>query len=100
VFAPACIAHTVLTNRDWTDVRVHDVSLPKALRCWELRTTAEAGAAAAAAAADMATPQRPRIGLFGVPGSEDDDDEASAYASPAAVPRDIDSMEGMPRHRK
>ncbi|GLG96203.1 Palmitoleoyl-protein carboxylesterase NOTUM, partial [Gryllus bimaculatus] len=35
VFAPACVAHTVLTRADWTAVRVGGLSLPQALRCWE-----------------------------------------------------------------
>ncbi|XP_034253699.1 uncharacterized protein LOC117652715 [Thrips palmi] len=37
VFAPSCIAHTVLTKRDWASVRIDRVSLPSALRCWESR---------------------------------------------------------------
>nr|CAG4651670.1 EOG090X02ZJ [Triops cancriformis] len=38
VFAPSCISHTVLTNRDWQNFRVGSVGLPQALRCWELRS--------------------------------------------------------------
>ncbi|CAG0878610.1 unnamed protein product [Darwinula stevensoni] len=36
VFAPACIGHTVLTKQDWGQVKVNGVTLPEALRCWEL----------------------------------------------------------------
>ncbi|CAG0879224.1 unnamed protein product [Cyprideis torosa] len=35
VFAPACIAHTVLTNKEWVKVEVSGVTLPQAIRCWE-----------------------------------------------------------------
>ncbi|XP_076062099.1 palmitoleoyl-protein carboxylesterase notum isoform X2 [Oratosquilla oratoria] len=34
-FAPSCIAHSVLTKRDWANVKVEDVTLPQALHCWE-----------------------------------------------------------------
>ena len=37
VFAPSCISHTVLTKRDWQTIRIGDISLPQALRCWELQ---------------------------------------------------------------
>ncbi|KAJ1532031.1 hypothetical protein ONE63_000665 [Megalurothrips usitatus] len=37
VFAPSCIAHTVLTKRDWASVRIDRVTLPAALRCWDAR---------------------------------------------------------------
>lgn len=37
VFSPSCISHTVLTKRDWQSVRIGEVSLPQALRCWELQ---------------------------------------------------------------
>jgi len=37
VFAPSCISHTVLTKRDWQNIRIGDISLPQALRCWELQ---------------------------------------------------------------
>ncbi|XP_071038282.1 palmitoleoyl-protein carboxylesterase notum1 isoform X2 [Parasteatoda tepidariorum] len=37
VFAPACISHTVLSNKDWRHVKINKVSLPQALRCWELQ---------------------------------------------------------------
>lgn len=35
VFAPACIGHSVLTKRDWLNIKIDDVSLTDALRCWE-----------------------------------------------------------------
>lgn len=35
VFAPACIGHSVLTKRDWQSIKIDDVSLTDALRCWE-----------------------------------------------------------------
>lgn len=35
VFIPACMAHTVLTHRDWKRVEVNSVYLPRALKCWE-----------------------------------------------------------------
>nr|CAG4642376.1 EOG090X02ZJ [Evadne anonyx] len=37
VFSPSCISHTVLTKRDWQNIRIGDISLPRALRCWELQ---------------------------------------------------------------
>lgn len=37
VFSPSCISHTVLTKRDWQSIRIGDISLPQALRCWELQ---------------------------------------------------------------
>jgi len=37
VFSPSCISHTVLTKRDWQNIRIGDISLPQALRCWELQ---------------------------------------------------------------
>nr|CAG4643802.1 EOG090X02ZJ [Lepidurus arcticus] len=39
VFAPSCISHTVLTNRDWQSIRIGSMELPRALRCWELRSS-------------------------------------------------------------
>jgi len=30
-------SHTVLTKRDWQNIRIGDISLPQALRCWELQ---------------------------------------------------------------
>ncbi|XP_031334344.1 palmitoleoyl-protein carboxylesterase NOTUM-like isoform X2 [Photinus pyralis] len=35
VFAPSCISHSVLTKKDWLNVKIEDVSLPQALYCWE-----------------------------------------------------------------
>ncbi|XP_052873832.1 palmitoleoyl-protein carboxylesterase NOTUM [Anopheles cruzii] len=35
VFAPSCIGHSVLTKRDWLKIRIDDISLADALRCWE-----------------------------------------------------------------
>ncbi|XP_055535882.1 palmitoleoyl-protein carboxylesterase NOTUM isoform X2 [Wyeomyia smithii] len=35
VFAPSCIGHSVLTKRDWLNIRIDDISLADALRCWE-----------------------------------------------------------------
>ena len=37
VFSPSCISHTVLTKKDWQSIRIGDISLPQALRCWELQ---------------------------------------------------------------
>ena len=34
-FAPACIGHSVLTKRDWQNIKIDDVSLADSLRCWE-----------------------------------------------------------------
>lgn len=38
VFAPSCIGHAVLSKRDWTALKIDDISLPTALRCWEHST--------------------------------------------------------------
>lgn len=38
VFAPSCIGHSVLTKRDWLHIKIDDISLAQALRCWELST--------------------------------------------------------------
>lgn len=38
VFAPSCIGHSVLNNRDWLHIRVNNISLSDALRCWEQST--------------------------------------------------------------
>ncbi|KAI8115625.1 Palmitoleoyl-protein carboxylesterase NOTUM [Lucilia cuprina] len=38
VFAPSCIGHAVLSKRDWTTLKIDDISLPTALRCWEHST--------------------------------------------------------------
>ncbi|XP_065579005.1 palmitoleoyl-protein carboxylesterase NOTUM-like isoform X1 [Artemia franciscana] len=36
IFAPACMSHTVHTKRSWTTVEIDSISLPQAIRCWEL----------------------------------------------------------------
>lgn len=36
VFAPSCISHSVLTKKDWENIKIDEVSLPMAIRCWEL----------------------------------------------------------------
>ncbi|ALC43262.1 Notum, partial [Drosophila busckii] len=38
VFAPSCIGHAVLSKRDWVNIKIDDISLPAALRCWEHST--------------------------------------------------------------
>lgn len=38
VFAPSCIGHAVLTKRDWLNIKIDDISLVDALRCWERST--------------------------------------------------------------
>ncbi|EDW18030.2 palmitoleoyl-protein carboxylesterase NOTUM [Drosophila mojavensis] len=38
VFAPSCIGHAVLLKRDWVNIKIDDISLPSALRCWEHST--------------------------------------------------------------
>ncbi|XP_059615288.1 palmitoleoyl-protein carboxylesterase NOTUM [Phlebotomus argentipes] len=38
VFAPSCIGHSVLNSRDWLHIRVNNISLSDALRCWEQST--------------------------------------------------------------
>lgn len=38
VFAPSCIGHSVLTKRDWLHIKIDDISLAQALRCWERST--------------------------------------------------------------
>uniref|UniRef100_H2U3J2 Notum, palmitoleoyl-protein carboxylesterase n=1 Tax=Takifugu rubripes TaxID=31033 RepID=H2U3J2_TAKRU len=35
VFAPACLAHELITRTYWMSVQVGGTSLPKALHCWE-----------------------------------------------------------------
>ncbi|CAN7982111.1 unnamed protein product [Ixodes pacificus] len=37
LFAPSCISHMVLTKRNWQSVQIYGISLPQALRCWELQ---------------------------------------------------------------
>lgn len=39
VFAPSCIGHSVLTKRDWLNIKIDDISLADALRCWEQADT-------------------------------------------------------------
>lgn len=38
VFAPSCIGHAVLSKREWLTIKIDDISLPMALRCWEHST--------------------------------------------------------------
>lgn len=38
VFAPSCIGHSVLSKKDWVNIKIDEISLPEALRCWELAT--------------------------------------------------------------
>ncbi|XP_073843663.1 palmitoleoyl-protein carboxylesterase notum [Musca autumnalis] len=38
VFAPSCIGHAVLSKREWLSLKIDDISLPTALRCWEHST--------------------------------------------------------------
>ncbi|ROT69956.1 putative protein notum-like [Penaeus vannamei] len=40
LFAPSCISHTVLTKRDWSSVKIGEVSLPQALYCWDITPAA------------------------------------------------------------
>ncbi|XP_057651110.1 palmitoleoyl-protein carboxylesterase NOTUM [Diorhabda carinulata] len=39
VFAPACISHSVLTQRHWQSVKIDDISVAEALHCWEQKTS-------------------------------------------------------------
>ncbi|XP_068240258.1 palmitoleoyl-protein carboxylesterase NOTUM-like isoform X2 [Palaemon carinicauda] len=39
LFAPSCISHTVLTKKDWINIKIGDVSLPQALSCWDAAPT-------------------------------------------------------------
>jgi len=32
------VSHTVLTKKDWKDIKIDSVSLPLALRCWQTET--------------------------------------------------------------
>ena len=34
VFSPSCIAHEVITKRDWSAISVNEVTLPDAIACW------------------------------------------------------------------
>lgn len=38
VFAPSCVGHSVLDRREWLDIKIDDISLSDALRCWEIST--------------------------------------------------------------
>ncbi|XP_025420804.1 palmitoleoyl-protein carboxylesterase notum1 [Sipha flava] len=38
VFAPSCVSHTVLTKKDWKNIKIDSVSLPYALHCWQTGT--------------------------------------------------------------
>lgn len=38
VFAPSCIGHSVLDKREWMNIKIDDISLPDAMRCWEIGT--------------------------------------------------------------
>ncbi|XP_030747705.1 palmitoleoyl-protein carboxylesterase NOTUM [Sitophilus oryzae] len=38
VFAPSCISHSVLTKRDWQEVKIDDISIADALHCWVQKT--------------------------------------------------------------
>lgn len=38
VFAPSCIGHAVLSKREWLSLKIDEISLPTALRCWEHST--------------------------------------------------------------
>ncbi|KAF5295937.1 hypothetical protein FQA39_LY12709 [Lamprigera yunnana] len=35
VFAPSCISHSVLTKKDWLNVKIDDITVAQALYCWE-----------------------------------------------------------------
>ncbi|KAK8767969.1 hypothetical protein V5799_005251 [Amblyomma americanum] len=37
LFAPSCISHEILTKRNWQTIEICGISLPQALRCWELQ---------------------------------------------------------------
>ncbi|KAL3199762.1 hypothetical protein MRX96_043797 [Rhipicephalus microplus] len=37
LFAPSCISHEILTKRNWQAIEICGISLPQALRCWELQ---------------------------------------------------------------
>ncbi|XP_049807016.1 palmitoleoyl-protein carboxylesterase NOTUM [Schistocerca nitens] len=38
VFAPSCISHSVLLKRDWLSIKINDISLSHALKCWEMKS--------------------------------------------------------------
>lgn len=35
VFAPSCISHSMLTKREWRNVKIDGISIADALHCWE-----------------------------------------------------------------
>uniref|UniRef100_A0A3Q3B859 Notum, palmitoleoyl-protein carboxylesterase n=1 Tax=Kryptolebias marmoratus TaxID=37003 RepID=A0A3Q3B859_KRYMA len=35
MFAPACLAHELITRTNWMDIQVKGTSLPRALHCWD-----------------------------------------------------------------
>lgn len=39
VFAPSCVAHVILIKSDWNQIKINGISLPQAIRCWELHHT-------------------------------------------------------------
>lgn len=43
VFAPSCISHSILTKRDWQNVKIDEVSIAEALHCWEQQPIKYAG---------------------------------------------------------
>lgn len=43
VFAPSCIGHSVLTKRDWLAIKIDDISLAEALRCWDKSSSKSRG---------------------------------------------------------
>lgn len=63
VFAPSCISHSVLTKKEWQSVKIDEISLPQALRCWEMARHGTGGAPLALKLArNLVTPQRRRKG--------------------------------------
>ncbi|XP_053209032.1 palmitoleoyl-protein carboxylesterase notum1-like isoform X2 [Panonychus citri] len=38
-FAPSCISHIVLTKSSWNSIKINNISLPHAIRCWELSSS-------------------------------------------------------------
>jgi len=39
-FAPSCISHIVLTKPNWSSIKINGTTLPQAVRCWELYSSA------------------------------------------------------------
>ncbi|XP_018334994.1 palmitoleoyl-protein carboxylesterase NOTUM isoform X2 [Agrilus planipennis] len=37
VFAPSCISHSILTKRDWLNLKIDEISFAESLQCWEQR---------------------------------------------------------------